>query len=292
MRSGNIRAGFSKSAHLCQVTHAQLRQWFYAQLTEKYDQGELESMYHWCAEEIEGWSRAQLYLQHETEVKDEKQWCEVVDQLHTSEPIQYIFGKASFMGLELEVDSSVLIPRPETEELVTMVLELEKEKELSVVDIGTGSGCIPLALKSARNKWMVKGCDISVDALSVAEKNALTLALNVEFNQVDVTQDWPYEGIDIIVSNPPYIPEELSDTLDKNVLEHEPHIALFSPKNDPIYFFRHITEVAVRAGVKRVYFETHATDMGDLVSQLAKIWNGNIQVRQDMGAKDRFLILS
>ena len=274
------------------MTHTQLQQWFYAQLTETYERGELESMYHWCAEEIEGWTRAAVHLHTEAEVVDESMWKDVVDRLRDSEPIQYVFGKASFVGLELEVDSSVLIPRPETEELVAMILDLEKDEKLSIVDIGTGSGCIPLALKSARNKWIVSGCDISVDALNVAERNAAKLGVGVDFKNVDITRDWPYEGIDIIVSNPPYIPEDLSASLEKNVLEYEPHIALFSPKSDPIYFFKRITEVAVGAGVKRVYFETHATEMSDLVSELAEIWNGDIQVHQDMGGKDRFLVLS
>jgi release factor glutamine methyltransferase len=274
------------------MTHAQLQQWFYAQLTETYDRGELESMYHWCVEEIEGWSRAAVHLHTDAEVINESRWKDVVDRLQKSEPIQYVFGTAIFVGLELEVDSSVLIPRPETEELVAMILDREKDETLSIVDIGTGSGCIPLALKSARNKWTVSGCDISAEALNVAERNAAKLGVGVDFKEVDVTGDWPYESIDIIVSNPPYIPEDLSASLDKNVLEYEPHIALFSPENDPIYFFKRITEVAAGAGVKRVYFETHATDMGDLVSRLAEIWNGEIQIHQDMGGKDRFLVLS
>lgn len=275
------------------MTHSALRQWFYAQLSALYLQGELQSMYHWCVKEIHGWSRAEVYTRNDDSVAetDLSKWKLIVERLAKNEPIQYIFQKASFFDFELFVDENVLIPRPETEELVQMLLDENASKELRVLDIGTGSGCIPLALKKARPIWQISGCDISDEALQVARKNSLKLELEVDFFQADVVQLENLDSLDIIISNPPYIPVNRKESLEANVLEHEPHIALFSPKDDAFYFFRVIAEVAMKSKVKKVCFETHATEMEELVSALTQIWKGSVRKAKDLGGKERFIIL-
>jgi release factor glutamine methyltransferase len=190
------------------------------------------------------------------------------------------------------VDESVLIPRPETEELVQLLLDENSTAKCRVLDIGTGSGCIPLAIKKARPNWMVSACDITEDALKIAMNNSLNLGLDVNFFQADVSNMGELKGVDIIISNPPYIPIDRKETLETNVLDFEPHLALFSPESDPYYFFRIITQVAVASGVKQVYFETHATEMEELTNTLSQIWKGSIKVVKDLGGKERFVVLN
>jgi release factor glutamine methyltransferase len=271
-----------------------LRQRFYARLSPFYLQGELQSLYHWSVQEIHGWSRAEVYARNEEEVGESvlSRWESVMERLAKSEPIQYIFNKASFFDLVLYVNESVLIPRPETEELVQLLLDENSAIKCRVLDIGTGSGCIPFAIKKARPNWTVSGCDISEGALEVAKKNGEKLGLDIHFFQADAKDLRSIKDTDIIVSNPPYIPIDRKETLETNVLNYEPHLALFSPESDPYYFFRIITQVAVASGVKQVYFETHATEMDELTNALSQIWKGSIKVVKDLGGKERFVVLN
>lgn len=280
--------------HLCVMTHAELRQSFYQALTSTYLQGELLSLYHWCVEEIEGWSKTQAYLQNDNQVSIEshERWKEVIARLQGNEPVQYIFNKAHFGDLELYVDSNVLIPRPETEELVMLLLEPEKKGALRVLDVGTGSGCIPLMVKKSRKEWEVSACDISEAALDVAKRNAADLGLKVDFLIADVLNDKVQLPLaDVYISNPPYIPEKAKADMHSNVMDHEPHLALFAPAEDPLAFYKRIAVLAVNNGVKSVYFETHATDMELFKNEMAQIWKGTITVRKDMAGKERFAIL-
>ncbi len=141
-----------------------------------------------------------------------------------------------FFGLKLHCDPRALIPRPETEELVQIILDREPSDKMTVADIGTGSGCIALALKSNRPNWKVLGLDVSSDALALAKENAKEQKLDISFNQVNIQDQVDLSGIDVLVSNPPYIPMELESTLDKRVIQYEPSVALFSPESDPFYF--------------------------------------------------------
>lgn len=276
------------------MNHAQFRQFFYQSLTQYYSQSELMELYHWCMEELHGWNRAAIYA-HSHETLSDAQleaWKPVIQCLRQFEPVQYVFGKAYFRDLVLHVNAATLIPRPETEELVQLVLDFEKAENLSVIDIGTGSGCIPLSLKHERPTWNVKGFDVSDKALEVAAQNAANLKLEVDFqllNALDEATDFP--SCDIVVSNPPYIPQSVASTMEKNVLEHEPHLALFVADNDPFVFFKAIAEKAKAAGAKAVYFETHATEMPELVAVLASIWSGQISTHFDLSGKERFVRL-
>ncbi len=280
--------------HLCAMTHSELRQSFYQALTSTYLQGELLSLYHWCVEEIEGWSKSQAYLQNDTAVSAEsyERWKQVITRLKANEPVQYIFNKANFGDLELYVDSNVLIPRPETEELVMLLLENENENNLRVLDIGTGSGCIPLALKQKRKEWEVSACDISETALGVAKRNSLDLGLNIEFFTADIISAKVQLPLaDVYISNPPYIPEIAKADMHSNVMDHEPHLALFAPAEDPLAFYKRIALMALKNSAKSVYFETHATNMELFKNEMAQIWKGTITVRKDMVGKERFVIL-
>ncbi|MEQ9187679.1 MAG: peptide chain release factor N(5)-glutamine methyltransferase, partial [Cryomorphaceae bacterium] len=272
------------------MDHATLRQLFYQRLSSHYLQGELQALYHWCALEIEGWTRAEAYLQNEKDVDTDShaRWMGVVERLEREEPIQYIFGKAPFMDFEVIVNPSVLIPRPETEELVAIVLRDHQELRLNVLDVGTGSGCIALALKRQRPHWTVTGMDVSPEALQVAQSNANSLGVDISLVEQDIRQQTDFAPYDLIVSNPPYIPLELEATLDSNVVKYEPHIALFSPKGDEFYFINRIAELASIRGCREVYFETHASDEDDLVQSLQFVWKGEIKVEQDAVGKPRF----
>lgn len=276
------------------MDHSSPRQWFYRELSEYYLQGELQSLYHWCVAEIHGWSRTEAYLKNEEAVSEEdrSQWESVVQRLKNSEPIQYIFNKVHFHGLKLYVDDRVLIPRPETEELVDIILSKHDQSSLRVLDIGTGSGAIALALKNVRPDWQVHAVDVSQDALHVAMKNAAELELDVKFNNMNILEQDLIDAFDLIVSNPPYIPESLSNTLDKRVVEFEPNLALFSPEADPFIFFKRIASLAQDAGVKDVYFETHAEQTELLKDALSQIWKGEMRGLKDLSSKERFLHLS
>ncbi len=176
--------------------------------------------------------------------QEEHLFEDMTAQLLTGKPLQYLTSKAWFMGREFYVDEHVLIPRPETEELVQWVLDDHKDDTvLSIIDIGTGSGCIPISLKLALNKARITTCDVSYDAIEVAKRNARKLEAAVEFIEIDFLQEahWPLLGkYDVIVSNPPYIPIGEKNMLHVNVQAHEPELALFVPDEDALLFYRKI----------------------------------------------------
>jgi release factor glutamine methyltransferase len=276
------------------MNHAEFRQYFYQSLTAHYLQSELMEIYHWCMEEIHGFTRVSAYLHNDDAVSEDalSQWKEVITRLKNNEPVQYIFQKAFFRDLVLSVNPSVLIPRPETEELVQLVLDHEGQDKIKVLDIGTGSGCIPLSLKHERAKWQVSGVDVSEQALEVARRNATQLGFEVNFELMNVLEIENLEGkVDVIVSNPPYIPQTLLAGMDENVKKHEPHLALFVPDTKPFLFFEKVTELAINAGAKSIYFETHATEMNALKAALATIWKSEITSHFDLSGKERFLRL-
>ena len=187
------------------------------------------------------------------------------------EPLQYVLGSAYFFGMDLHVNRSVLIPRPETEELVRWILETIKPNnhsviegqiapnDYSVLDIGTGSGAIALALKKAQPNWNVCGVDVSKEALQVAQRNSTESQLEVEWKEVDIlVENLPEGNWNCIVSNPPYIPVSEGNEMRTSVVQHEPHLALFVPENDALLFYRRILELANNCEtVKQVFFEIH-----------------------------------
>ena len=170
---------------------------------------------------------------------------DIVERLKQMEPIQYILGTADFYSLQFEVDPSVLIPRPETEELVEQVILDNADQKIKILDIGTGSGCIAVTLRKHLKKASVIATDISAEALATARRNAKRNNTTVTFIQTDILDpekaemDIPFI-LDVIVSNPPYIKEEEKKDMERNVLDYEPHLALFVPDNDPLLYYWHI----------------------------------------------------
>lgn len=219
-----------------------------------------------------------------------------INRLKAGEPVQYITGIADFFGLQFEVDPSVLIPRPETEELVEWVLEDHRSAgQIRILDIGTGSGCILLSLLSQRPGWTGAGIDVSREALAVARNNAKRYDLGVDLIRADASGGnfVPTDRIyNIIVSNPPYIPPSELQKMGPSTLAHEPKLALFVPEDDPLIFYRRIGAFA-RAGLKdggQLYFETNEFN-NEAVVELLKRQLGfrDVVARQDLQHKLRMV---
>ena len=215
--------------------------------------------------------------------------------LQSGEPVQYALGQAFFYGLNLKVSPAVLIPRQETEELVYWVLADHPEQAaLRILDIGCGSACIPLALKSKWSTAQLTGIDLSTDALAIAQENAKQLELAVDFRQLDILDEKEWELLppfDIIISNPPYIPISEKALMPDQVLDHEPSLALFVENNDPLIFYRKIAAFALQklpsGGL--LYFETNEFNAKEVLSLLEKEGFVNIELRKDMQKKDRMI---
>lgn len=215
-----------------------------------------------------------------------------IKKLKEGFPVQYILGKAWFYGREFKVNPSVLIPRPETEELVQLIINENKGTGHKILDIGTGTGCIPVTLKAEMSSVEVWGLDISEEALAVARENAKTLNVNVAFSRHDIfdkTGDLPM--VDILVSNPPYVPKKEQQSMQREVLRHEPHQALFVEDDDPLVFYRRIAEVGRELLPKdgRIYFEIHNAFGEDVKNLLGNIGYKKINIIQDIHNKDRIV---
>ena len=222
----------------------------------------------------------------------------IVDRLLIKEPIQYIFGHTLWCGLDLRVTPATLIPRPETAELVEQISHhlsplTISHSPLQVLDIGTGSGCIALALKQAHPDWRVTGIDISAEAIEVARKNARRNQLEVDFREADIfdekifnSQFSIFNSYDIVVSNPPYIAESERAEMDTNVLDYEPATALFVPDDDPLRFYRRIAEL--RLG-EWLFFEINPRYAEQLVEMLQGLGYQDITLHHDIYQQTRIL---
>jgi len=216
-------------------------------------------------------------------------------QLKRKVPVQYVIGHAWFAGLVFKVSPAVLIPRPETEELVNEAIQyIKNHHKRSVLDIGTGSGCIPVSIKKQLPFTDVAAIDISETALAVAKENATTHDVLVEWIKKDFLQEAEWSSLplyDVIISNPPYIPENEKDALDENVTAYEPHLALFVPDNDALVFYEKIAEFASRhlAEDGAVFMETHELLAAEAAAHFtAKGYHAVI--KKDMTGKDRMVI--
>lgn len=221
--------------------------------------------------------------------------AKIMKRLETGEPVQYVLGECEFYGRMFYVRPGVLIPRPETEELVEWVIS--EQKQCRILDIGTGSGCISVSL-AAELKADVTAWDISPDALSVASDNAKRLGVNLTLRQIDVLSDSPDGGVkpedrrktyDVIVSNPPYICDKERKDMEANVLDHEPHIALFVPDNDPLLFYRRIALLAkdmlLPGGA--LYFEGNREYAEDVAAMMRSMGYDDVEVRSDQYGNPR-----
>lgn len=265
-------------------------------LSPKFGEREATSLIYFALEQLKGWSGVQIAMHRDTEVSDylKSKLESTVERLLADEPIQYIFGTAHFYGLTLHVDPSTLIPRPETAQLVDMIVaDNENRTDLRLLDIGTGSGCIAIALARNLRFPEVVATDISPEALAVAEGNAKTLKANVDFRQVDALNPEAMRKLgrfDIVVSNPPYIIVKEAEAMEANVLDHEPHTALFVPDNDPLRFYTPIARFAaenLNAG-GLLYFEINPLFAAELRSMLEGLGFEEIEITKDFEGRDRF----
>ncbi|WP_333599932.1 peptide chain release factor N(5)-glutamine methyltransferase [Flavobacterium sp.] len=271
---------------------------FLQELSSLYDEKESESFYYLILEKLHGLKRIDLALNPEIVMDGNhlKQWKSIVSDLKVHKPIQYILGETEFFGLPFLVNENVLIPRPETEELVELIVSNNRITELTnplkILDIGTGSGCIPIALKKNLANAAVYAIDVSEGALATAKKNA-------ELNQVEVTfllknileTDGLEQQFDVIVSNPPYVRNLEKAEINPNVLEYEPHLALFVEDDDALLFYRKIAQLAKKNlnPNGQLYFEINQYLGNETVALLHELGFKNIQLIKDIYGNDRMI---
>ncbi|MDH6307443.1 release factor glutamine methyltransferase [Dysgonomonas sp. PFB1-18] len=225
-------------------------------------------------------------------VEQEKQLESILERLRTYEPIQHITEDTEFLGLPFFVNKNVLIPRPETEELVELILNENKEFGLRVLDIGTGSGAIAIALAKHLKNTEVTAWDFSHKVLDIAVFNSKINSVDVSFRLVDVLKDFPTDRqYDIIVSNPPYILENEKSTMDKNVLDYEPHSALFVPDSSPLLFYERIADIALQvlSANGKLYFEINQAKGNETVEMLESKGFRNVSLHKDLSQNDRMV---
>ncbi|WP_220100630.1 peptide chain release factor N(5)-glutamine methyltransferase [Chitinophaga oryzae] len=262
-----------------------------------YDPREAANIAHIVLEHITGMNKLDR-LVHKARLLSPDQNARLktaIEALQRLEPVQYVTGSGWFYGMELTVNRHVLIPRPETEELVAWVLQdLAGHSRPHLLDIGTGSGCIPLALKQHIPSAVVMAIDVSEEALAVAKGNAARLRLEVDFLQrsaLDEQQMATLPSFDVIVSNPPYITQREQATMQQQVWGFEPSIALFVPDNDALLFYRHIAHTALQklnpGGA--LYFEINESLGKEVVELLQSLGFDEVTLRQDMFGKDRMV---
>ncbi|MDB5251117.1 MAG: hypothetical protein JWP27_286 [Flaviaesturariibacter sp.] len=286
--------------------------WLAAGLRGLYGEGESTGIGALLMEHLTGMDRARRSMSRDAalDAAQLQLLTKISARLQAAEPVQYVLGEAWFAGLRLFVNPNVLIPRPETEELVDWIVRDLAEKglpvfekhptdadettKLKILDVGTGSGCIALALKHRMPRAEVWGCDVSEEALNVARRNGAELDIRVDFQGIDFLDEERQKllpTVDVLVSNPPYIPRRDAGLMHANVVDHEPHLALFVPDEDPLVFYRALA----RFGHKRLYsggllyVEIHE-DLADDVRELFfSEGYGPIDVRADMQGKERMV---
>lgn len=271
---------------------------FITQLSSLYGEGEAESFFFLILEEKHQLKRIDLALQIDLEFSESEiqGWNVILEQLKLEIPIQYILGKTNFYGLDFEVNENVLIPRPETEELVDWILSNQQINKstnpLRILDIGTGSGCIAISLAKNLLNTKVFAIDVSETALATAKKNALIHNAEVTFLQKNILETTDLEQqFDIIVSNPPYVRNLEKVEIKKNVLDNEPHLALFVEDNDALIFYRKIAQLAQKNLSKngQLYFEINQYLGKETVELLDNLGFKNIELRKDIYGNDRMI---
>lgn len=269
---------------------------FREELSQIYDTHEAFQFVWLIFDHLHGWSKTDMMLRDDTKltVSDHLFVQKALERLKNHEPIQYILGTTEFFGLLFDVNSSVLVPRPETEELVEWIIEsVNPGKSPRILDIGAGSGCIAIALAKHLPKSSVTAWDISPEAIKTAEKNARKNQVAVSFELRDVLQINSEEmaQFDIIVSNPPYVRDSEKELMKENVLNHEPHLALFVKNHDPLLFYRKIAGLAAKSlpADGLLFFEINR-DLGqETMDLLADKGFREMELRKDLSGNYRML---
>lgn len=275
-------------------TFRAFRQLFREHLQDMYEPEEVDALFRISIEEKLSISWSHTLLNGRFNESDINRLSPILEGLMEGRPLQYLLGHTNFLGCRIGVDNRVLIPRPETEELCELVLrENPKESSLNVLDVGTGSGCIPIALKKYAPRWHLSALDVASGALQLAAANAQQNNAEISFHQIDILSvaELPAR-YDLIVSNPPYVAEqEKLDILD-NVLVHEPHLALFVPDTDTMLFYRKIACLAATALVSggKLYFEINERFGSETIAEMIETGLRNCRVLQDLSGKDRFAV--
>lgn len=260
-----------------------------------YGPGEVAMLLRIIFEYLKGWTQTDMIMRGSDELSDfiAGKADAIIDRLLAHEPIQYIIGEARWYGMKYIVDRSTLIPRPETEQLVDLVVaDAADAPDLRVLDLCTGSGCIAIALARNLRFATVEAVDISTDALDVARRNASSLRAKVDFRHADVLAMKPDpDSFDIIVSNPPYIAEHERASMSANVIDYEPHIALFVPDSDPLRFYTAIARYAVTALKPGgwLYFEINPLYAENLRKEMEADGWVDVDLRPDFRKVIRFL---
>jgi len=276
----------------------QYRTQFIKELSPFYDAYEAESFFYLILEEKHKLRQIDLALNHELTFEDNDFviWDELVKQLKKEVPIQYLLGKTNFYGLDFEVNENVLIPRPETEELVEWIINEnsnpDKSKKIKILDIGTGSGCIAISLAKNLPNAEVFGIDVSKKAIETAKRNAVKNNVDVTFVLLDILETEELRcNFDIIVSNPPYVRNLEKEEIKKNVLDYEPHLALFVEDNDALIFYKKIASLAQKRLFEKgkLYFEINQYLGKEMIELLENMDFKNVELRKDIYDNDRMI---
>jgi release factor glutamine methyltransferase len=280
----------------------QYRDQFIQKLSSIHGEGEAESFFYLILENKHQLKRIDLALNPDLEFKDDdmEAWNFILEQLKLEIPIQYLLGTTSFYGLDFEVNENVLIPRPETEELVEWIIKsnqntkasADKSNRLRILDIGTGSGCIAISLAKNIPNAHVFAIDVSEKALETAKKNAEINNVSITFLKQNILEtDDLAQQFDIIVSNPPYVRNLEKQEIKKNVLDNEPHLALFVEDNDALIFYKKIAELVQKNNSDngQLFFEINQYLGKEMVELLEKMNFKNIELRKDIYGNDRMV---
>jgi len=261
-----------------------------------YSKEEIESFIFLIFEKLKGYSRTQFLLAKDEKLSKEElsEIEKIVARLKNHEPIQYILGTTEFYGLPFYTVPEVLIPRPETEELVQWIIQENKSSKPSILDIGTGTGCIAISLQKNIPQSTVLACDISPVCLETAKRNSELNSAEVSVIPYDILNnvpDFSFPELDIIVSNPPYIRETEKTFMEKNVLDHEPELALFVPDEQPLIFYQRIADFS-KIHLKnkgRLYFEINEAFGSECFTMLQQKGFSEVILKKDIHGKDRMI---
>ncbi|WP_439129176.1 peptide chain release factor N(5)-glutamine methyltransferase [Polaribacter sp.] len=290
------------------MTLKEFKQFFSETLSEIYPKTEIESFFFILMDELLNLKRIDIVLKPDFKLKNEilTDLKKITTRLKREEPIQYILGTTEFYGLPFFVDKNTLIPRPETEELVEWILICVQnlkiknqnvtssavEKSLNILDIGTGTGCIPISLAKNLQNVNISAIDVSKSALEIAKKNAQLNKVNIDFRELDILKtDKLPQKYTIIVSNPPYVRKLEKTEIKNNVLNNEPHLALFVADENPLIFYKKIADLAKNHLTKNgfLFFEINQYLSNETVTMLKQKGFTNIELKKDFSGNDRMI---
>ena len=273
---------------------ASFKKEFLESITPLYNKDEASSLYYMLCEESLALSKSKLIIAEGIDLSVEKtnHLYNCLERLKKHEPIQYVLGNTKFCGLNFFVNESVLIPRPETEELVNIILKNELGNK-TVLDIGSGSGCIAISLAKHSVNTKVTALDVNKDAIELSQRNAKENNVNIEFINADILNYKSDKKYDIIVSNPPYVIGEEKKYMSKNVLDYEPELALFVKNDDPLQFYKAIFDFSKNSLNKngKIYFEINENSNNEIKDLAYDYDYSNIECKEDLFGRNRFCVI-